>query len=222
VLFRSGMIDHSILAPTAIALELEAGCREAIEYGVASVCILPYYLKRCAEILAGTKVLPSTTIGFPHGAHATSAKLGEARQALADGGRELDMVVNVSRVLSLDWAAVRDEVKAMVELSHGQGAALKLIFENCYLQDEHKLALCDLAGELGVDFVKTSTGFGPSGATEGDVRLMRARCRPGVQVKAAGGLKTLDQILAMRAAGATRCGCSRTREVAAELLRRSA
>src|SRR6185436_20314460 len=133
------MIDHSLLVPTLTADDLEKGCRLAVEYDVASVCILPHYLKRCAEILKGSGVKASTTIGFPHGGTTTAAKLAETKQALADGGEELDMVVNISRVLSGDWDYVRADIKVVVDAAHAAGQKVKVIFENCYLKDEHKI-----------------------------------------------------------------------------------
>ncbi len=216
----AGMIDHSLLKPTLTEEELEAGCRVGLEYGVASVCIMPYYLRRCAEILAGSDVRPSTTIGFPHGGHATAVKAAEARQAIADGGEELDMVVNISQVLSGNWDYVRDDIKAVLDIVRAEGKKLKVIFENCYLQDEHKVALCEICGELGVDWVKTSTGFGSGGATEQDVQLMRRHSPPHVQVKAAGGIRTLDALLRFRTLGATRIGASRTVAILDECRRR--
>jgi deoxyribose-phosphate aldolase len=188
---------------------------------VASVCILPYYLRRCSELLQESDVLPSTVIGFPHGGHTTSVKVAEAQQAIDDGGRELDMVVNVSKVLSGDWGYVRDDIRAVLDPTHGRGAKLKVIFENCYLQDGHKIRLCEICGELRVDWVKTSTGFGPGGATVEDVRLMRNHCPPQVAVKAAGGIRTLEAALLLREAGATRLGCSKTAEVLEECRRRT-
>lgn len=216
------MIDHSLLKPTMTRAELESGCRLAVEYDVASVCIMPYYLARAAELLSGSDVLPSTTIGFPHGGQASRVKRYEAEQALADGARELDMVVNVSQVLSGDFAAVRDDILAVLEPTRARGQRLKVIFENCYLNDAQKIALCELCGELSVDWVKTSTGFGSSGATLEDVRLMRRHSPAHVQVKAAGGVADLDFLLKVRETGATRSGCSKTREVLDELRRRLA
>ena len=216
------MIDHSLLRPTMTVDELEQGICLARQYDVASVCIMPYYLKRCAELLAGSGVRPSTTIGFPHGGHATAVKLAEARQALDDGGIELDMVVNISQVLSGDWGYVRDEIGAIVDLTHGRGGKVKVIFENCYLQDEHKIRLCEICGEARADWVKTSTGYGTGGATLDDLRLMRKHAPPHVQVKAAGGVRDLDMALAVREIGATRFGCTRSVEILEECKRRLA
>lgn len=213
-------IDHSLLNPALTATELEAGCRLAVEYDVASACILPYYLRRCADILRGSAVMASTTIGFPHGGHATSVKLAETRQALADGGQELDMVVNISQVLSGNWDYVRADIKAVVDAAHAAGQKVKVIFENCYLMDAHKIALCEICGELRADWVKTSTGYGSGGATAEDLLLMRKHAPPWVQVKAAGGVRDLDRLVEVRALGVTRCGASRTKDILDECRRR--
>jgi deoxyribose-phosphate aldolase len=214
------MIDHSLLRPTLTVDDLEQGIRLAQQYDVASVCILPYYLRRCTELLAGSDVRPSTVIGFPHGGHTTAVKVAEARQALEDGGVELDMVVNLSKVLSCDWEYVRQDIRAVAELTHQGLGKIKVIFENCYLQDQHKIRLCEICGELRVDWVKTSTGYGTGGATLEDLKLMRKHSPPHVQVKAAGGVRDLDMALAVRAVGATRFGCTRTAEVLDECRRR--
>jgi len=214
------MIDHSLLRPDLTAAALAAGCRLAVDYDVASVCILPCALPRAVELLAGSTVLPTTTVGFPHGAHTTRVKLSEAEEALDRGARELDMVVNVSQVKSGAFDAVSSEVAQAVALCHARGAKLKLIFENAYLSDPEKIRLCELCGELGVDFAKTSTGFGPAGATLPDLELMRRHCPPSVAVKAAGGIRDLDMLLAVRRAGATRSGSSSTREILDEARRR--
>lgn len=214
------MIDHSLLRPTLTTAELEQGIRIALDYDVASVCIVPYYLRRCAELLRGSTVKASTTIGFPHGGHTTAVKVAEARQALDDGAEELDMVVNLSKVLSEDWEYVRADVKAVIDLAHQRGQKVKVIFENCYLNDRHKIKLCEICGELRADWIKTSTGFGTGGATLEDLRLMRRHAPPHVQIKAAGGVRDLDMALAVRAAGCTRFGCTRTVEVLEECKRR--
>jgi deoxyribose-phosphate aldolase len=214
------MIDHSLLNPTMTDEVLEQGIQVALDYDVASVCIMPYYLKRCAERLKGSTVKASTTIGFPHGGHTTAVKVAEARQALADGGQELDTVVNISKVLSKDWDYVRGDLKAVIDVVHAAGQRAKTIFENCYLQDEHKIALCEICGELGADWVKTSTGYGTGGATIEDLKLMRAHSPARVQVKAAGGVRTLDALLEVRAVGVTRVGASRTVEMLSECRKR--
>lgn len=213
------MIDHSLLNPVLTDAELEEGCGVALRYSVASVCIKPYYLRRCAELLAGSTIAPSTVIGFPHGGHTTAIKLAEAEQALADGGIELDMVANVGKVLSGDWDYVRRDLEAVIGRAHQAGAKVKVIFENCYLKDEHKIRLCEICGELNADWVKTSTGFGTGGATLDDLRLMRQHAPPHVQVKAAGGIRTLAALLEVRAIGVTRCGATRTVEMLEECRR---
>jgi deoxyribose-phosphate aldolase len=214
------MIDHSLLNPTLTASDLESGCQLAVTYDVASVCILPYALKRCAEILRGSSVKPSTTIGFPHGGHTTAIKRAEAERALADGCEELDMVVNISQVLSGNWDYVRQDIAAVIEVAHAAKQKVKVIFENCYLKDEHKIRLCKICSDLNADWVKTSTGYGTGGATHDDLNLMRQHSAKHVQVKAAGGVRDLDGLLAVRALGVTRCGASRTKDMMDEARRR--
>lgn len=212
-------IDHALLKPTLTDAELEAGCRLAREHDVASVCIVPHALRRCAELLAGSSVQPSTTIGFPHGAASTRVKVFEAGQALADGGTELDMVVNIGKVIGGDRAYVRAEIAAVLGIVRQAGKKLKVIFENAYLTDAQKIDLCDICAELQVDWVKTSTGFGPSGATLDDLRLMRAHTPASVQVKASGGIRTLAQVQEILALGVSRVGTSSTAEILSELRR---
>jgi deoxyribose-phosphate aldolase len=214
------MVDHSLLNPTLTAAELEAGCQLALAYDVASVCIMPFALKRCSEILRGSTVMASTTIGFPHGGHTTAVKRAEAERALADGGQELDMVVNISQVLSGNWDYVRRDIEAVVDLAHEAGQKVKVIFENCYLQREQKIRLCEICSELDADWVKTSTGYGSGGATIDDLRLMVENTPKHVQVKAAGGVRDLDKFLEVRAIGVTRIGASRTAEILDDCKRR--
>lgn len=209
----SKMIDHSLLVPTMTVQQLEEGCRLAAAYNVASVCIMPYYLRRCTELLAGTSVAPSTTIGFPHGGHRTDVKKFEAERAIEDGCQELDMVVNISQVLSERWDYVTDDIREVIEVAHAAGRKVKVIFENCYLQDKHKIKLCEICTELKADWVKTSTGYGTSGATVEDLQLMVANVGPGVQVKAAGGVRDYTMLLKVKELGVTRCGASRTKEM---------
>jgi deoxyribose-phosphate aldolase len=209
----AGMIDHSLLNPSLTTRELEEGCALAVRYRVASVCIMPYYLARCAEVLAGTAVHASTTIGFPHGGHTTAVKLAEARQALIDGGQELDVVINISKARSGDWRYVREELATLADSIHAGGAKIKVIFENAYLDDAAKIRLCQICGEIGADWVKTSTGYAPSGATLPDLELMRKHSPARVQVKAAGGIRDLDALLAVRALGVSRVGATRTQSM---------
>lgn len=210
VLDIAKMIDHAILTPAATVGEMEEGIQLAVAYDVASVCILPYFVRRCAEALAGTQVAPSTTVGFPHGAHATAVKEREAARAAADGARELDMVVNVSKTLSGDWDYVRRDIEAVIDVARDTGIKIKVIFENCWLNDRQKIRLCEICGDLRADWIKTSTGFGAGGATLHDLKLMRFHAPDWVQVKAAGGIADLDTVLSFRAVGATRIGTSRT------------
>jgi len=203
-------IDHSLLNPTLTVSDLEEGCALAVRFNVASVCILPYYVRRCAEILRGTSVVASTTIGFPHGGHTAAVKVAEAEGALTDGARELDMVVNISKVLSGDYVYVGAEVARLTATAHGGGGKLKVIFENCYLNADQKITLCRVCSEAGVDWVKTSTGYGTGGATIEDLELMLRNVGPKVQVKAAGGVRDLDTLLKIKAMGVTRCGATRT------------
>jgi deoxyribose-phosphate aldolase len=214
------MIDHSLLDPVLTDQEMEAGCRLAVQYDVASACVKPYFLKRCAELLAGSAVAPGTVLGFPHGGHTTAAKVAEAEGALRDGGIELDMVANIGKVLSEDWAYVRDDVMAVVDATHAGGGIVKVIFENCYLEDRHKIRLCEICAEAGADYVKTSTGFGAGGATIEDLKLMRRHSPSHVRVKAAGGIRTLDALLEIRAIGVSRSGATRTSEMLDECARR--
>jgi len=214
------MIDHSLLNPSLNVADLEAGIELALEYDVASVCILPYYLARCAERLQASTVKASTTIGFPHGGHTTAIKRAEAERALADGCRELDMVVNISKVLSGDWDYVRADIESVIEAAHAAGQKVKVIFENCYLQDEQKIRLCQICSDLDADWVKTSTGYGTGGATIADLQLMIDNTPDHVQVKAAGGVRDLDKLLEVRQLGVTRVGASRTKDMLDECRRR--
>ncbi|QDT92915.1 deoxyribose-phosphate aldolase [Gimesia algae] len=209
----SKMIDHSLLSPILTVPELEAGCQLALAYDVASVCIMPFYLKRCAEILEHSTVHPSTTIGFPHGGHTVVMKQREAEQAILDGCEELDMVVNLSRVLSGDWKYVENEIGAITRIAHQSGQKIKVIFENCYLTEDQKIRLCRICASLRVDWVKTSTGYGTGGVTLDDLKLMRAHSPDRVQIKAAGGIRTLDQLLEVRDLGVSRVGASATRVI---------
>jgi deoxyribose-phosphate aldolase len=214
------MIDHSLLNPSLTTKELEDGCALAARYNVASVCIVPWALARCVELLAGTNVHPSTTIGFPHGGHMTAIKLAEARQALADGALELDVVINISKARSGDWRHVQAELGALTDTAHAGGAKIKVIFENAYLDDAQKIHLCEICGEIGADWVKTSTGYASSGATMADLELMRKHSPPQVQVKAAGGIRDLDALLAVRTIGVSRVGATRTESMLEECRKR--
>lgn len=206
----SKMIDHSMLNPNMVVADFERGIELAIAYEVASVCIMPFYLGRCAERLSNSGVIASTVIGFPHGGHTTATKRAEAQQAIAEGCEELDMVVNVNQVLSGNWDYVRSDIAAVIEVAHAADRKVKVIFENCYLEDEHKIKLCEICSQLDADWVKTSTGFGTSGATMDDLKLMRKHAADPVQVKAAGGVRDLQALIEVKQLGVSRCGSSRT------------
>jgi len=210
------VIDHSLLNPNQTSAAVDAGCRQALAWGVAAVCVPPCYVGNCADILQGSGIATCSVIGFPHGTQALPVKVYEARQAMADGATELDMVINISAALSEDFDYLHEEIRSVLAVAHEQGAKLKVIFENCYLSDIQKIRLCEICLELGVDWVKTSTGFGSTGATVKDVTMMVHRCAPTVQVKAAGGIRDLRTVLMFRQLGCTRIGCSRTADVLAE------
>lgn len=224
------MIDHSLLHPTMTDAQLDAGCSLALQYDVATVCVKPYYVPRAAELLAGADVLVCSVIGFPHGNSHTAIKVAEALLAIREGANEIDMVANAGRVLGGALRYVEDDIRAVHEACVGRGALLKVIFETDYLQDAHILALCEICSRIGVAFVKTSTGYGfvkqPNGdynyrgATEANLRLMRAHCPPTVQIKAAGGVRTLDDLLKVRALGVTRIGATATQPIIEEARKR--
>jgi deoxyribose-phosphate aldolase len=227
------MIDHSLLHPTMTDKELEEGCAIATKYGVASVCIKPYYVKRAAELLQGTGVLVGAVIGFPHGNSTTEVKRYETEIACRDGAVEIDMVINISKALSGDWEYVEKDIRTVCDEAHRRGAIVKVIFENDFLpNDEIKIKLCQICEKAGADYVKTSTGYGfvkqpdgkynYKGATENDLKLMRAHCSPKVKVKAAGGVRDLDGLIKVRDLGAARCGASATVAMLDEYHKRAA
>ncbi len=203
-------IDHSLLRPELTRDDVIAGCALARNYNVATVCVKPCHVRLAAEQLQGSDVKVSTVVGFPHGAHLTAIKVAEARQAMDDGAVELDMVLNIGELRSGNADYVQADIRAVCETVHARGAKVKVIFENAYLNDEQKILACRLSEVAGADWVKTSTGFAPSGATLEDLRLMRANVGPQVQIKAAGGVRTLDALLAVIDAGCTRCGATAT------------
>ena len=207
------MFDHSLLQPALTDAEMDRGLEVAIEYNVASVCIKPYAVRRAARMLAGTTIHTSTVIGFPHGGNLTRVKAYESEQAIADGAVELDMVVNIGKVLSADWSYVTDDIRAVVDLAHKAGAKVKVIFENHFMKDEQKRELCRICGEVRADWVKTSTGYAETGATLEDLKLMRACSPPWVQVKAAGGVRTFERLMEVRALGVTRVGSTSTKQI---------
>ena len=229
----AGMIDHALLHPTMTDSELRAGCELAARYGVASVCIKPYAVQGAVELLQGSGVAVGTVIGFPHGSNTTEVKRYETELACRDGATEIDVVINVGKALSGDFDFVERDIREVVEETHRHGALVKVILETDFLPDDTiKIRLCEICGKISADFVKTSTGFGfvkqadggynYQGATAHDLSLMRAHTPPGVQVKASGGIRNLDDLILARDLGATRCGTSATAALLDECRRREA
>jgi deoxyribose-phosphate aldolase len=229
----AGMIDHALLHPTLSDDDLRAGCELARSLRVASVCIKPYAVRAAAELLRGSRVAAGTVIGFPHGSNATEIKRAETAIACEDGAVEIDMVINIGKALSADWAYVERDLRAVCDEAHRHGALVKVIFENEFLDnDATKIELCKISERAGADFVKTSTGFGfvkgvdghfrTIGAMPHDLALMRAHVTARVQVKASGGIRDLDGLIAARELGATRCGTSASAAILAEYRRRAA
>jgi deoxyribose-phosphate aldolase len=225
------LIDHSLLHPTMTDLDLVEGCKLAAKYHVATVCIKPYSVNLAVEQLTGTDVGVCTVIGFPQGNSKPNVKIFETEQAIEDGATEIDMVVNIGKVLSKDWAYVTGEIKAVNDACVNRGSILKVIFENDFLpNDEPKIKLCEICSDAKVAFVKTSTGYGftrqanggynYAGATEHDLTLMRKYCAPEVQVKAAGGVRSLDDLLWVKSLGVTRVGATATEAILVEAKKR--
>ena len=206
-------IDHSLLRPELDDDFVADGCRLAAEYDVASVCVPPVHVRRAAALLAGSDVAVGTVVGFPHGSSTTATKVFEARAAVAAGASELDMVIDIGALKSGRDEDVRADIGAVVEVGQDAGAIVKVILENAYLTDDEKVRACRLAETAGADFVKTSTGFAPGGATHADLALMRSAVSDRVQVKAAGGVRTLDDLLAVMALGVTRIGATQTKPI---------
>jgi len=204
------VIDHSLLRPELTEQEVIDGCRLAARYDTATVCVKPCHVRLAAEVLKGTDVKVSTVVGFPHGSNLTAIKVAEAQAAMDDGAVELDMVLNIGALRSGKAEYVRQDIQAVCNAAHARDVKVKVIFENAYLNDEQKILACQLSEAAGADWVKTSTGFASSGATLDDLRLMRAHVSEKVQVKAAGGVRTLDALLAVIDAGVTRCGATAT------------
>jgi deoxyribose-phosphate aldolase len=215
----AAMIDHSLLRPELTTADVHEGCALAARYGVASVCVRPADVPLAVRALDGTGVAVGTVIGFPHGGTATTIKAAEAATALAEGARELDMVLSIGRLRSGDEAYVLADIRAIVD--HAAGALVKVILENAYLTTGQKVQACRLTEEAGADFVKTSTGFAPTGATLDDLRLMRQNVSAGIGVKAAGGVRTLDTLLQMADAGANRFGATATAQILDDLAHRT-
>jgi len=229
----AGMIDHSLLHPTMTDAELEAGCKLAAKYKTASVCIKPYAVKMAATLLKGTGVQVGAVVGFPHGGSTTEVKRYETEVACRDGATEIDMVINIGKALSGDWAFVAEDIRVVTQEAHKHGAIVKVIFENDFLNtDALKIKLCEICEAAGADFVKTSTGYGfvkgadgkysYKGATEEDLKLMRAHCSNKVQVKAAGGIRDLDVLIRARELGTARVGATATATMLEDYLKRAA
>ncbi len=224
------MIDHSLLHPAMTDRDILEGCQIAAKYATATVCVKPYSVELVRPALTGTDVGICAVVGFPHGNSTSAIKVAETRQAIDDGATEIDMVINIGKALSGEWEYVSDEIEAINEAAISEGAILKVIFETDFLQDEHIIRLCEICSRLQVAFVKTSTGYGfvrqPNGfysyqgATDHNIRLMRQHCAPGVQIKAAGGVRTLDDLLRVRSLGATRIGATATEAILEEAARR--
>jgi len=210
------MIDHSLLKPEMTPSEVKEGCEVAKKYDTASVCVKPSDVLLAKKTLEGTDVKISTVIGFPHGSHTTETKVFEANQALDEGCVELDMVMNIGRLIEGDYDYVSNDIKAVVETAKAKGAIVKVILENCYLTKEQIQKACEISEKAGAAFVKTSTGYGSSGATIEDLELMKKSVSDKVKVKAAGGVRTLDQALAVISAGATRFGATATKAILEE------
>ena len=214
------VIDHSLLKPELTEADVIAGCELAHKYHAATVCVKPTHVKLAAEVLKESDVVVSTVIGFPHGSNRTEVKVLEANLAMDDGALELDMVLNIGQLRTGKYDFVGEDIKAVCDAAHSRGARVKVILENAYLTDEEKVAACKLCENAGADWVKTSTGFAPSGATLDDLRLMRETVNEKVQVKAAGGVRTLDAILPVIDVGCTRVGATATAIILDEFERR--
>jgi deoxyribose-phosphate aldolase len=213
-------IDHSLLKPELTVDEVLAGCELAAAYQVASVCCRPLDVGRCRDALHGSGVLVGTVVGFPHGASTSAVKAAEAGRALDDGAVELDMVLPIGWLRSGEDAYVHDDIAAVVAVARPRGAVVKVILENAYLTDEQKVRGCRLSEKAGADYVKTSTGYAPSGSTMDDLRLMRASVSDRVKIKAAGGIRTLDLLIEGLNAGMDRCGATATATIIDDLRRR--
>ncbi|MBN1952145.1 MAG: deoxyribose-phosphate aldolase [Bacteroidales bacterium] len=209
----ASMIDHSLLKPNLTEQQVLDGCKLADDYKVASVCVRPCDVKLAADFLQDSPVLVTTVIGFPHGTSTTQSKLEEAKEAIYDGALELDVVMNIGKMKSGKYEEVLDDLKPVVEYAHKRLVKVKVIFENCYLNVHEIIKACQICNELSVDWVKTSTGFGTSGAEVQDIRVMLENTHPSIEVKAAGGIRTLEKALAMKELGCTRIGCTATMEI---------
>jgi deoxyribose-phosphate aldolase len=211
-------IDHSILKPDFSYADVQAGAELALKFNTASYCIRPMDVAMASKLLAGSTVNVCTVIGFPHGSTTTTTKAFETQDAITNGANEIDMVINVSALLSGDYDYVENDIRAVVQVAHAQGASVKVIFETCYLNDEQIIKACQLSESAGADYVKTSTGFGSEGATSHNVALMKKTVGDRLKVKSSGGVRTLDQLLDYMDLGVTRSGCSATAQVLEEFV----
>lgn len=206
----AGMIDHSLLKPYLTDKEIEEGCRIADEYKTASVCVRPCDVKRAVEILKDSPVLITSVIGFPHGTTTVQTKVFEAKEAIDNGAVELDVVLNIGKLKSKDYDYVKEDLEAVTEIAHENNVVVKVIFENCYLDEDEKISACEICNEIGVDYVKTSTGFGTGGAEDKDLKLMRENTDPEIKLKAAGGIRTLERAIEVKKIGCSRLGATAT------------
>lgn len=202
------MIDHTLLKNTAIRKDIELLCSEALEFGFASVCVHPFYVGMCSSILHKSSTKVCTVIGFPHGMHRTGVKIAETMQAIHDGAHEIDMVIQVGALIDGDKDIVWNDIRSVADTAHQSGAVVKAIIETSVLTDEQKISACEIVSDAGADFIKTSTGFAGGGATIEDIQLLRTHVSPEIHIKASGGIRTIEQAMAMIEAGATRIGTS--------------
>ena len=211
-------IDHSILKPDFTYSDVEAGAALALKFNTASYCIRPMDVAAAAKALAGSTVNVCTVIGFPHGSTTSATKVFETNDAIANGATEIDMVLNVSALLSGDYDYVEKDIRGVVEAAHSKGASVKVIFETAFLNDEQIIKACELTESAGADYVKTSTGFASEGATTHNVALMKKTVGDRLNVKSSGGVRTLDQLIDYMDLGVTRSGCSATAQVLEEFV----
>jgi deoxyribose-phosphate aldolase len=216
----AGMIDHAVLKPSATAADVINGAEIALKYRTASLCVRPSDVATVAPLLSGSSVKLSTVVAFPHGAEVTTIKLQAIEHALAAGVEELDVVLNIGQLVSGNTGYVEEEIVRIAAAIQNAGRKVKIIFENCYLKEEHIIAACSVCSNAGVDWVKTSTGFGPYGAREEDVRIMRARTPDHIGVKASGGIRCLDDLLLFKNLGCSRIGTSSTSSILQEFTER--
>lgn len=211
------MIDHSLLKPFLSDTEIIDGCKIAHKYKVASVCVRPSDVNLAKETLKDSSVIVTTVIGFPHGANTTRTKLEESIEAIDNGAEELDVVLNIGKIKSGNYSFVKEELSQIVTYAHSRNVKVKVIFENCYLTNDEIIKACEICNETGADWAKTSTGYGTGGAEDAHLILMRKHCNPDVQIKAAGGVRSLERLIEVKKIGCTRVGASATAEILEQL-----